>query len=111
MTNDLRTTGILTDSPARRNHVPWLIIGICYVVCPVLLLYIRHLLARENRKRDAEPVDDKYDDVYIEVVLPDGTRTERRVDKVSAPLSSSGGYGFLRCAVLMRARLRRNTWT
>ncbi|KAH9886673.1 MFS general substrate transporter [Cubamyces lactineus] len=64
-----------------RNHVPWLIIGICYVVCPVLLLYIRWLLARENRKRDAEPADDKYDDVYIEVVLPDGTRTERRVDK------------------------------
>ncbi|KAI8996298.1 MFS general substrate transporter [Trametes punicea] len=64
-----------------RNHVPWTIIGICYVVCPVLLLIIRFLLARENRRRDAEPADDKYDDVYIEVVLPDGTRTERRVDK------------------------------
>ncbi|OSD00722.1 MFS general substrate transporter [Trametes coccinea BRFM310] len=64
-----------------RNHVPWAIIGICYVICPVLLLIIRYLLARENKKRDAEPADDKYDDVYIEVVLPDGTRTEKRVDK------------------------------
>ncbi|KAM5541010.1 hypothetical protein V8D89_005321 [Ganoderma adspersum] len=64
-----------------RNHVPWTIIGIVYVICPLLLLYIRSLLARENKRRDAEPVDEKYDDVYIEVVLPDGTRTERRVDK------------------------------
>lgn len=69
---------------ACRNHVPWVIIGICYVICPLLLLLIRALLSRENKKRDAEPVDDKYDDVYIEVVLPDGTRTERRVDKVSS---------------------------
>ena len=65
-----------------RNHVPWTIIGICYVICPILLLTIRFILARENKKRDAEPVDDKYEDMYIEVVLPDGTRTERRVDKV-----------------------------
>ena len=50
-------------------------------------MLIRYMLARENRKRDAEPVDDKYDDVYIEVVLPDGTRTERRVDKVRASRS------------------------
>ncbi|EJF61405.1 MFS general substrate transporter [Dichomitus squalens LYAD-421 SS1] len=64
-----------------RNHVPWIIIGISYVICPLLLLVIRALLARENKKRDAEPVDDKYEDFYIEVVLPDGTRTERRVDK------------------------------
>ena len=62
--------------------MPWTIVGITYVICPLLLLLIRVLLARENRKRDAEPADDKYDDLYIEVVLPDGTRTQRRVDKV-----------------------------
>ena len=71
------------------NHVPWIVIGICYVICPVLLLLIRNLLARENKRRDAEPRDDKYDDIYIEVVLPDGTRTERRVDKVGVSLSSA----------------------
>ncbi|EIW56362.1 MFS general substrate transporter [Trametes versicolor FP-101664 SS1] len=64
-----------------RNHIPWTIIGICYVICPILMLLIRVLLLRENKKRDAEPRDDTYDDVYIEVVLPDGTRTEKRVDK------------------------------
>ncbi|OJT11345.1 hypothetical protein TRAPUB_12145 [Trametes pubescens] len=64
-----------------RNHIPWTIIGICYVICPLLMLAIRVLLQRENKKRDAEPRDDTYDDVYIEVVLPDGTRTEKRVDK------------------------------
>ena len=40
------------------------------------------MLQRENKRRDAEPVDETYADVYIEVVLPDGTRTERKVDKV-----------------------------
>lgn len=64
------------------NHIPWTIIGICYVICPILMLLIRVLLLRENKKRDAEPRDDTYDDVYIEVVLPDGTRAEKRVDKV-----------------------------
>lgn len=52
------------------------------MICPILMLLIRVLLLRENKKRDAEPRDDTYDDVYIEVVLPDGTRTEKRVDKV-----------------------------
>ena len=65
-----------------RNHVPWTIIGICYVVCPALMLLIRWLLARENRKRDAEPVDDTYDDVYVEVVGADGKRVEKKVSKV-----------------------------
>lgn len=51
------------------------------------MLLIRVLLLRENKKRDAEPRDDTYDDVYIEVVLPDGTRTEKRVDKVRSLFS------------------------
>lgn len=63
------------------NHVPWLIIGICYATCMVLLMLIRVLLVRENRRRDAEPRDTTYDDVYVEVVLPDGSRVERKVEK------------------------------
>ncbi|EED83504.1 predicted protein [Postia placenta Mad-698-R] len=39
------------------------------------------LLWRENKRRDAEPPDTKYDDVYIEVTLPDGSRVERKVQK------------------------------
>ena len=50
-------------------------------MCMALLLSIRILLARENRRRDAEPRDTTYDDVYVEVTLPDGTRVERKVEK------------------------------
>ncbi|KZT69386.1 MFS general substrate transporter [Daedalea quercina L-15889] len=64
-----------------RNHVPWLIIGICYATCMFLLATIRVLLVRENRKRDAEPRDTTYDDVYMEITLADGTRVERKVEK------------------------------
>ena len=49
-----------------------------------LLLVIRVLLARENRRRDAEPYDATYDGVYVELALADGTRVERKVEKVRA---------------------------
>ncbi|PCH43306.1 MFS general substrate transporter [Wolfiporia cocos MD-104 SS10] len=64
-----------------RNHVPWTIIGICYVCCMFLLLAIRWLLASENRRRDREARDTTYDGVYVEVVLADGSRVERKVEK------------------------------
>ena len=76
------------------------------MICPILLMLIRVLLQRENKRRDAEPVDDKYDEVYIEVVLPDGTRTERRVDKVRRKCTCAGlgrGANALACP--------RNSWT
>ncbi|KAJ7494380.1 MFS general substrate transporter [Mycena galericulata] len=47
-----------------RNHVPWIIIGCCYLSMILSLLAIRYYLAAENRRRDAEPVDEKYDHVY-----------------------------------------------
>lgn len=54
----------------------------------VLLLVIRCVLARENKRRDREPKDTKYDSVFVEIMLADGTKVERRVEKVSdvAPL-------------------------
>ncbi|KZT68578.1 MFS general substrate transporter [Daedalea quercina L-15889] len=64
-----------------RNHIPWMIIGICYVCCMGVLLIIRLILARENRRRDMEPRDTMYDDVYIGVILADGTRVEKKVEK------------------------------
>ncbi|KAI0791142.1 MFS general substrate transporter [Abortiporus biennis] len=64
-----------------RNHIPWIVIGVCYVVCPLTLLVIRFILRAENRKRDAEPVDDTYDNVYIEVVNADGKKIQKKVDK------------------------------
>ncbi|OJA11726.1 hypothetical protein AZE42_13013 [Rhizopogon vesiculosus] len=64
-----------------RNRIPWIIIGICNLACPILLLTVRFILARENKKRDAEPVNDAYEEVYIEQVTADGKRIEVRVDK------------------------------
>ncbi|KZT03213.1 MFS general substrate transporter [Laetiporus sulphureus 93-53] len=77
-----------------RNHVPWTIIGICYVCCMALLLIIRFVLARENKRRDAEPPDTTYDDVYIEVVLPDGKRVERKVEKEFLDLTDIQNHDF-----------------
>jgi ACS family allantoate permease-like MFS transporter len=49
----------------------------------MLLLIIRFMLSRENKKRDAEPVsDDNFEEVYIEQVTADGKRIEVKVDKV-----------------------------
>ena len=105
----------MLTSVVASNHIPWIIIGICYVICPVLLIAIRYMLARENRKRDAEPVDEKYDDVYIEVVLPDWTRTERRVDKVRVSLSLARASIAPRSCGAVRMltaflSLSRNSW-
>lgn len=41
------------------------------------------MLQSENRRRDAEKRDDSYDDVYLTQELSDGTKAEKRVDRVS----------------------------
>ncbi|EPT00022.1 hypothetical protein FOMPIDRAFT_129874 [Fomitopsis schrenkii] len=64
-----------------RNHVPWSIIGLCYVACPVIMLMIRRILAAENDKRDLEPRDETYSDMYVDVVDANGDHTRRRIDK------------------------------
>ncbi|KAF8684239.1 MFS general substrate transporter [Rhizoctonia solani] len=70
-----------------RNRIPWAVITICYVLCPITLLSLRFLLARENQRRDAEPNEDDIGEVYIEEVLVDGTKIERRVDKAFLDLT------------------------
>ncbi|KAJ3997450.1 MFS general substrate transporter [Lentinula boryana] len=65
-----------------RNHVPWIVIGVCYVVSIILLLIIRAHLAIENKRRDAESIDRTYDDIYIELVKSDGVTEKVKVDKV-----------------------------
>ncbi|KAK0448283.1 MFS general substrate transporter [Desarmillaria tabescens] len=64
-----------------RNHIPWIIIGICYVCCMSLLLTIRFLLSRENKRRNSESTDDTYGDVYIERPTSDGKKEMVKVDK------------------------------
>lgn len=97
--NPLLSYQSLTD-PFHRNHVPWIVIGVCYVVSIILLMIIRvriqldsHVrlcnlgllqayLANENRRRDAEPLDTSYDDVYTELLGSDGVMEKVKVEKV-----------------------------
>ncbi|KAJ7611715.1 MFS general substrate transporter [Roridomyces roridus] len=48
-----------------RNHVPWVIIGCCYLTMIVTLLGIRFYMAAQNKKREEEPADETYDHVYV----------------------------------------------
>jgi hypothetical protein len=48
----------------------------------VLLFSIRVFLARENKRRDAEPPDHSFDDIHVVRINEDGKRTEVRVSKV-----------------------------
>jgi hypothetical protein len=78
------TTDAVSLAVSTSNHIPWIIIGVCFVSCMVLLFSIRVLLVRENKRRDAEPRDDSYDDVYVERSDEKGNRvaSEVKVSKV-----------------------------
>ncbi|KAI0287115.1 MFS general substrate transporter [Russula brevipes] len=76
-----------------RNHVPWTILGICYALCIALLFAIRMRLARENERRDVEPLDDTFDNVYVVRVDGEGNRVELKVPKVrDRPLAKPTSY-------------------
>ncbi|KAF8264097.1 MFS general substrate transporter [Lactarius quietus] len=77
-----------------RNHVPWMIFGICEVACMCLLFAIRVLLSRENKRRDAEPVDDAYDNVFITKIDQDGNRVEMKVSKEFLDLTDRQNRDF-----------------
>ena len=64
------------------NHIPWIVAGVSYLVSMVLLFSVRVLLARENKRRDAEPRDDTFDNVHVMRIDGDGKRTEVKVSKV-----------------------------
>ncbi|THV06902.1 MFS general substrate transporter [Dendrothele bispora CBS 962.96] len=77
-----------------RNHVPWIIIGISYASCMAIVLAIRFLLSKENKKRDMEGHDDTYDDVYIERPGPDGKMEQVKVDKELLDLTDRQNRDF-----------------
>ncbi|KAG6334445.1 hypothetical protein ID866_4646 [Astraeus odoratus] len=69
-----------------RNHIPWAVIAACYCICPILLLVIRAVLDRENKRRDMESsTSDENEEYYIEKVAEDGSRIQVKVDKVGHP--------------------------
>ena len=66
------------------NHVPWAILTACFVVSAVLILVLRFMLVFENKRRNVGQRDETYDSVYLTHVGADGTRTEKKVDRVCA---------------------------
>lgn len=50
----------------------------------MLLLILRFMLAQENKRRDAEPRDDSYDNVYISQPNAQGKVVQQKVDRVRA---------------------------
>jgi ACS family allantoate permease-like MFS transporter len=49
----------------------------------VVLLSIRHYLAGENKRRDAEGIDDSYDNAYVQRENENGVSEKVKIDKVS----------------------------
>ena len=66
-----------------RNRIPWIVISCCIVSSTIVIIILRTMLVHENKKRDAEPHDDTYDDVVVVKEGEDGKKVEQRVDKVS----------------------------
>ncbi|KAF8519822.1 MFS general substrate transporter [Gautieria morchelliformis] len=79
-----------------RNRVPWGIIAVCYFICPFLVWWIRIILSNENKRRDteAESRSTDIDDVYIEEILDDGTKVERKVEKAFLDLTDVQNKDF-----------------
>ncbi|KAF8521397.1 MFS general substrate transporter [Hysterangium stoloniferum] len=79
-----------------RNRVPWGIISVCYFICPFILYAIRTILSNENKRRDAEAETQSNDseDLYIEEILADGTKVERKVDKAFLDLTDVQNRDF-----------------
>ena len=44
-------------------------------------------MSRENKRRDAEPVNDAYENVFLTKTDQDGKRVEMKVPKVCGPFS------------------------
>ncbi|KAG1798879.1 MFS general substrate transporter [Suillus plorans] len=76
-----------------RNHIPWAVIGMCDIACPILLFVIRAILVRENRIRDAEPVDDG-EEYVIERITEDGKRVKVKIDKEFLDLTDRQNRDF-----------------
>ncbi|KAK0207044.1 major facilitator superfamily domain-containing protein [Desarmillaria ectypa] len=81
------------------------------------LLGIRHLLPAENRRRDAEPIDTAYDDMYMERLKEDSAMEKARFDKEFLDLTDKqnrdfrrpliGGFGTVYVPKRIRQHMKR----
>ncbi|KAG6868696.1 hypothetical protein C0993_011926 [Termitomyces sp. T159_Od127] len=77
-----------------RNRVPWAILtGFC-VFSALVLFVLRAHLALENKRRNNEKRDYKYDNVYMAHVEADGTTVEKKIDKAFLDLTDIKNRDF-----------------
>jgi MFS family permease len=77
-----------------RNHIPWTVLTASSFVSGILILLLRFMLAAENKRREAEPYDDTYDDAYIVTFDVDGKETHKKVDKSFLDLTDKQNREF-----------------
>lgn len=90
---------LLMPYSAPRNYVPWGIMIACYLTCPAILLWIRHIYIKENKSRDALQQLEKDEgripeDELVEVKHTDGTLTLERIDKSFMDLTDKENKDF-----------------
>ncbi|KAH9930639.1 MFS general substrate transporter [Fomitopsis serialis] len=73
-----------------RNRVPWAILAACWAASMLIILATRFYLARENGRREREPRDATYDEVYI----VDEKGEEQRVDRAFLDLTDMQNRDF-----------------
>ncbi|KAH8106893.1 MFS general substrate transporter [Cristinia sonorae] len=64
-----------------RNHIPWAILSACWATVALLILVLRFYLASDNKKRESEPHDSTYDNVYVNEKTEQGEEKALKVDK------------------------------
>ncbi|TFK22098.1 membrane transporter [Coprinopsis marcescibilis] len=77
-----------------RNRIPWLIIALCVIVGALMLLALRIMLYFENKRRDNQPRDTSYDEMYMKKEEEDGTIIKQRVDKAFLDLTDKQNKDF-----------------
>ncbi|KZT71376.1 MFS general substrate transporter [Daedalea quercina L-15889] len=73
-----------------RNRVPWAILAACWAASMLILLATRFYLAAENRRREREPRDAAYDDVYV----VDEKGEDKKIDKAFLDLTDRQNRDF-----------------
>ena len=75
---------------------PWTVILACYIACPLIMIGIGLGLHKENKRRDALPVEED-EDIYIDEVLADGTTVSKKLDLAFADLTDRQNLKFRYC--------------
>ncbi|KAI0065989.1 MFS general substrate transporter [Artomyces pyxidatus] len=77
-----------------RNHIPWIVTGVMYVLALGTLLANRTLLDLRNKHRATVPHNDAYEDVHVVRLGEDGKHVEVKVAKEFLDLTDKQNSDF-----------------